>query len=139
MSVKDINYNFQKKILENIIRNELNTNYFRRDSHNEEYFLKKNKILIDESFILKLIKKNKLIPFISENLFIKRNLQNLYIQVKNKAKIEFLKSIRLSLLLSDIVNRSFKYIVLGLNISWFSVNNCNFRINFIKIFHLWMI
>ena len=104
MLVKDKNYYFQKNILKNIIRNELNTKYLGKDSKNEEYYLKKNKLLIDESFIFKLIKENKLIPFISENLFIKKHLRNLYFQVKDKAKVEFLKSIRLSLLTSEVSN-----------------------------------
>ncbi len=102
--MKNKSYNFQKKVLENIIRTELNINYFDRKSPAEDYFLEKNKLLIDESFIFKLIKENKLLPFISENLFIKKHLRNLYFQVKNKAKIEFLKSIRLSLLTSEVSN-----------------------------------
>ena len=107
MLIKDKNYkkyNFHKEIIENLIRLELNINYLNKKTSKERCFLDKYKKLIDKSILFKIIKKNKLVPFFNNNQFIKKHLEDLYISIKNEAKIEFYKSLRLSLLTSEVSN-----------------------------------
>ena len=108
--------NYYNLIIELLIRNNLNEIAGLDKKNKVTFFFKEIVNKIDIDFLFFLIKKNKLIPFLKDNNFIKDIIPKLHIKLIKESKVEFLKSLRLSYLTSEISSylesNSIKYIVI---------------------------
>ncbi len=99
---KQVSLSYHKNFLYLLIRNELSINYIKNIKINENHSSMIPSKDLDNNLLFNLIKLNKLIPFFSNNSLIKYKFPVLYKNIKQEAKNELLKSLRLSYLTSDI-------------------------------------
>ena len=124
--------NLHQSLLINIVREELSHTYIRNKRKIKNNFSNKKINNIDNNLLLDLIKKNKLIPFLKNNCFIRDKLPDLYKKIKYDAKIEFLKSLKLSYLTSEIslfleANNIKNVILKGIPLSQYIYNDFSIR------------